>query len=159
VNLSAEFFDLVFIKNIALVFLEGDVVVEKITPPNPNSLAKECSHSGISGVRNPNINISPILCVMWRFTRSDDCPTDVRLTLESGHVRCNYGCPLWANSGHGARVKRSCWLQAYAYLEVVSGSIPLFVIASEARAEARNSISRLEPSMLPEPATTAAENV
>jgi hypothetical protein len=38
-------------------------------------------------------------------------------------------------------------------------SIPLFLIASEACAEARNSISRLEPSMFPEPATTPAENV
>src|ERR1700704_887822 len=44
------------------------------------------------------------------------------------------------------------------YLKVASGSIPLFLIASEARAEARNSISRLEPSISPEPATTAAEN-
>jgi hypothetical protein len=26
---------------------------------------------------------------------------DVRFTPpKSGHVRCNYGCPLWANSGH-----------------------------------------------------------
>ena len=25
----------------------------------------------------------------------------VRFTPESGHVRCNEGCPLWANSGHG----------------------------------------------------------
>ena len=58
------------------------------------------------------------------------------------------------NSDIGARVK-----QAYPYLEVASGSIPLFLIVSEARAEARNSISRLEPSMSPEPATTAAENV
>src|SRR5215467_7722587 len=24
----------------------------------------------------------------------------VRFTPESGHVRCNEGCPLWANSGH-----------------------------------------------------------
>jgi len=24
----------------------------------------------------------------------------VRFTLESGHVRCNQGCPLRANSGH-----------------------------------------------------------
>ena len=30
------------------------------------------------------------------------------------------------------------------YLEVASGSIPLFLIVSEARAEARNSLSRLE---------------
>jgi len=33
-----------------------------------------------------------------------------------------------------------------AYLEVASGSIPLFLIASEACAEARNSTSRLESS-------------
>jgi hypothetical protein len=25
---------------------------------------------------------------------------DVRFTPKSGHVRCNYGCPLWAKSGH-----------------------------------------------------------
>jgi hypothetical protein len=24
---------------------------------------------------------------------------DVRFTPESGHVRCNWGCPLWAKSG------------------------------------------------------------
>jgi hypothetical protein len=51
-----------------------------------------------------------------------------------------------------------CLVAAYPYLEVASGSIPLFLIASEARAEARNSISRLEPSISPEPTTTAAEN-
>jgi hypothetical protein len=39
-----------------------------------------------------------------------------------------------------------------------SGSIPLFLIASEAREEERNSISRLEPSIFRELATTAAEN-
>src|SRR5262245_62074298 len=27
----------------------------------------------------------------------------VRFTPESGHVRCNLGCPLWANSGHVRR--------------------------------------------------------
>jgi hypothetical protein len=27
------------------------------------------------------------------------CPRDVRFTPESGHVRCNYRCPLWARSG------------------------------------------------------------
>jgi hypothetical protein len=48
---------------------------------------------------------------------------------------------------------------ACPYLEVASGSIPLFLMASEARAEERNSISRLAPSISPEPATTAAENV
>jgi hypothetical protein len=26
--------------------------------------------------------------------------SDVRFTPESGHMRCNQGCPLWANSGH-----------------------------------------------------------
>jgi len=25
---------------------------------------------------------------------------DVRFTPESGHVRCNLECPLWAKSGH-----------------------------------------------------------
>ena len=41
----------------------------------------------------------------------------------------------------------------------VSGSIPLFRMASDARADVRNSISRLEPSISLEPATIAAENV
>src|SRR5215472_11184707 len=31
----------------------------------------------------------------------------VRFTPESGHVRYNYGCPLWAKSGHGA-LGRQC---------------------------------------------------
>src|SRR5262249_29975906 len=60
----------------------------------------------------------------------------------------------WSVSQHGP-----CSVAAYAYFEGARGSIPLFLIASEARAEARNSISRLERSMSPEPATTAAENV
>ena len=47
---------------------------------------------------------------------------------------------------HSARANMDhVWLQLYPYLEVASGSIPLFLIASEARTEARNSISRLEP--------------
>src|SRR5262249_28061055 len=62
-NLFAEFFDLGFVKNIALVFLDGDVVVEK-----DNAAQSEFTREGvqpfwISGVRNPNINISPILRV------------------------------------------------------------------------------------------------
>src|SRR5512132_4342268 len=28
--------------------------------------------------------------------------TYVRFTPESGHVRCSYRCPPWANSGHSA---------------------------------------------------------
>jgi len=49
-------------------------------------------------------------------------------------------------------------LSMRAYLEVASGSIPLFLIASVARGEARNSINRLEAALSFEPATTAAEN-
>src|SRR5215510_4705437 len=70
------------------------------------------------------------------------------------HVAQLSGAVHWSLSQH-----RPCLVAAYPYLEVASGSIPLFLIASEAQAEARNSISRLEPSMSPEPATTAAENV
>ena len=33
----------------------------------------------------------------------------VRFTPESRHVRCNSGCPLWANSGH-LRRKKQCLL-------------------------------------------------
>jgi hypothetical protein len=46
-----------------------------------------------------------------------------------------------------------------AYVETASGSMPLLLIASEARADAKNWISRLEASTCFEPATTAAENV
>ena len=46
-----------------------------------------------------------------------------------------------------AREQGPCLVAACPYLEVASGSIPLFLIASKARAEVRNSISRLEPSM------------
>src|SRR5262252_6468333 len=70
------------------------------------------------------------------------------------HVAQLSGAVHWSLSQH-----RPCLVAAYPYLEVASGSIPLFLIASEARAEARNSISRLEPLVSPEPATTAAENV
>jgi hypothetical protein len=31
----------------------------------------------------------------------------VRFTPESGHVRCNYRCPLWANSGHSALLTKA----------------------------------------------------
>lgn len=44
------------------------------------------------------------------------------------------------------------------YLKVASGSIPLLLITSDVRGEARNSISRLEASVSFEPATIAAEN-
>jgi hypothetical protein len=44
----------------------------------------------------------PGLLCLWKAHHSgeDGLPNDVRLTPESGHVQCNYGCPLWANSGH-----------------------------------------------------------
>lgn len=47
----------------------------------------------------------------------------------------------------------------HIYLAAAGSSIPLFLIASEARAEVRNSISLLEPSISLDPATMAAENV
>ncbi len=46
----------------------------------------------------------------------------------------------------------------WLYLEAASGSIPLFLIVSDARAEARKSIRRLDASGCFEPATTAAAN-
>jgi hypothetical protein len=35
-------------------------------------------------------------------SKADICGAQghVCFTSKSGHVRCNYGCPLWANSGH-----------------------------------------------------------
>jgi hypothetical protein len=34
-------------------------------------------------------------------SKADSCSalTHVRFSPESGHVRCNWGCPLWAKSG------------------------------------------------------------
>jgi hypothetical protein len=46
----------------------------------------------------------------------------------------------------------------HAYLALATGSIPLFLIASAARGEAKNAINRLALSTSPEPATMAAEN-
>jgi hypothetical protein len=56
----------------------------------------------------------------------------VRFIPESGHVRCNQGCPLWANSGHLASLARhrlryvvqSCsrrnqWLAFHAFLIIL----------------------------------------
>jgi len=36
-------------------------------------------------------------------SKADMCSAKrhVRFTPKSGHVQCNQGCPLWANSGHG----------------------------------------------------------
>jgi hypothetical protein len=80
-----------------------------------------------------------------------------------GHCKAailNRSCPaLPPEADIDRESKGHAWLQVHAYFEVASGSIPLFLIVSEARAEARNSISRFEPAMSPEPATTAAENV
>ena len=102
-------------------------------------------------------------CLLWvisrHFALQSVCPLYPRqqtfLTVvgasAKGQTR-TFGAPLQ---------ERGEWNSEsfHPYLEVASGSIPLFLIASEARAEARNSISRLEPSISPEPATTAAENV
>jgi hypothetical protein len=46
----------------------------------------------------------------------------------------------------------------WRYLEVASGSIPLLLIASVARGEARNSINRFAAALSFESATTAAAN-
>src|SRR5580704_9052368 len=72
------------------------------------------------------------------------------------------------NYGRRARVRRSdrspsdCRCHhtaAYPASWTVSGSMPLFLIAPEARVEVRNSISRMEPSISLEPVTIATENV
>jgi hypothetical protein len=43
--------------------------------------------------------------LLWMHGR--ESPRSVRFTPESGHVRCSYGCPLWANSGHRPITTRS----------------------------------------------------
>ena len=88
---------------------------------------------------------------LWRASTSnfagagDCCKGPGRLPADTQH----FGTAQLAEPG----------FVAGPYLEVASGSIPLFLIASAERAEARNSISRLDASMSPEPATMAAEIV
>src|SRR5215510_8065526 len=38
-------------------------------------------------------------CPLWSTADISQCKRHVRFTPESGHVRCNQGCPLWAKSG------------------------------------------------------------
>src|SRR6516162_6122068 len=55
-------------------------------------------------------------CPLW--VKSDMCAAQghVCFTPESGHVRRNYGCPLWANSGHrNAAFRAWAWASAAAY--------------------------------------------
>src|SRR4051812_10560529 len=79
----------------------------------------------------------------FRFAPERGLKTDIAARPKSAKPRHEY---VYSNP------------QSLLYLEVASGSIPLILIASDARAEARNSIRRLEPSICFEPATTAAEN-
>jgi hypothetical protein len=37
---------------------------------------------------------------LQRRRKRNPAPKFVRFTPQSGHVRCNLACPLWANSGH-----------------------------------------------------------
>jgi hypothetical protein len=53
---------------------------------------------------------------------------------------------------------RTIAVPAHAYLPFAIGSIPLVLIASAARGEAKNAINRLALSTSSEPATMAAEN-
>jgi hypothetical protein len=67
------------------------------------------------------------------------------------------------DASYGVVVRRreptwACSVAAEPYSDVPSGSIPLFLMASEARPEARNSISRLEASISPEPARVIASS-
>ena len=51
--------------------------------------------AGLVGPRSRNVRFG---------SKADICSAKrhVRFTPKSGHVRCNLGCPLWANSGHQA---------------------------------------------------------
>src|SRR5262245_12551068 len=46
--------------------------------------------------------------------KADICSAkrDVRFTPESGHVRCNWGCLLWAKSGHRRTSSETCFSRA-----------------------------------------------
>jgi hypothetical protein len=83
-------------------------------------------------------------------------------------ARSEHGKTMGAQGGRddngelpAARMKRRASVRqnsSQRYLKVASGSIPLLLITSDVRGEARNSISRLEASVSFEPATIAAEN-
>jgi hypothetical protein len=115
-----------------------------LTPPVPASAATVRARSGHQmGARRSRTRPVRYVCVYL-----------------SGSTRCTLSFAWDCHSVHSSASQHGPGLvAAYLYLELASDSIPLFLIASEARAEARNSISRLEPSISPEPATTAAENV
>src|SRR5262245_3965566 len=60
------------------------------------------------------------------------CKSHIRFTPESGHVRCNKRCPLWANSGHcreSITPSARCWScsemlrpNAFAVLRLITRS-------------------------------------
>ena len=51
----------------------------------------------------PGLVISSQSLVPHQYSNGGN-PTDVRFTPESGHVQCDYGCPLSAISGHCQRL-------------------------------------------------------
>src|SRR5262245_19876745 len=44
-------------------------------------------------------------CLLWVIADISVAKNDVRFSPESGHVRCNSSCLLWAKSGHQQRSK------------------------------------------------------
>jgi hypothetical protein len=86
----------------------------------------------------------PCLPLLFQFERR---PTRLGLAL---HARAHLVTSAIAPHRNGLR------LSMRRYLEVASGSIPLLLIASVARGEARNSINRFEAALSFESATTAA---
>jgi hypothetical protein len=52
-------------------------------------------HKRTFAVHQPMSALPPIATAKALPAKGHVC-----FTPESGHVRCNYGCPLWANSGH-----------------------------------------------------------
>ena len=76
--------------------------------------------------------------------------------LASFRAQASLASPIQATNLHRdfRATTRQDWRPAY--LEAASGSIPLLLIASAARGEARNSINRLEAALSFDSATTAA---
>src|SRR5262249_40320991 len=74
------------------------------------------------------------------------------------HYRGNFFGPGEGFARHAGKCSRRSNDSNHFAPAVANGSIPLRLIVSDARGEAKNSISRLEPSISFEPATTAAAN-
>jgi hypothetical protein len=86
------------------------IVSPPVPPPPPVAFRPGCSGQTVTV---PGLDGKDQTVNMLLLRKSEQCNRYVRFTPKSGHVRCNEGCPLWANSGHSApnpRVDRNVGL-------------------------------------------------